>query len=373
MQVRCEKCFQDIKVDDSRITPQGARIKCPLCGNIITVRPGGAVNSPASSGMGSTQPDPLSNPTPAPASTPSPSQEATWRVRHGGVPYTFHDMESLRNWLSGRGTLDTVEIAKDEDSWKCIGDYPDVLTPELINKFFPLGDIPTSQNMVSKANLGVQPLESKVGAPMGSMADLSAPANPKKNAKQLKQEKLKAEAEKKARKKKLIITGIIIFVALAAVICVLRFNTSGQVINIPQQAPVVETKPAPIKEEVQEVKKTDPEAVAVKLENPDATEAEMAKAAELDAIAQKAEEDLKKRLQEASDLVKDKKWPEARATLESLNSDRPDHIETLSLLAKTYRGLGLNDRAAEIEKHIQDLKDDEKKSREQSSDQWFDE
>ena len=64
-----------------------------------------------------------------------------------------------------------------------------------------------------------------------------------------------------------------------------------------------------------------------------------------DEIARLAEEDYKKQLDEARGMINQRKWPEARATLESMLVDHNDDPELLQLLAKTYRGLGMSEKA----------------------------
>ena len=98
------------------------------------------------------------------------SQETVWKVRHVGMTYTFHDLEGLQNWLTARSSLDDVKIAKNEDDWRELGDYKEVLTTDMIAKFFPLGDFPTSSSprpSLSQMN-AVEPVAS---APIPSVAN----------------------------------------------------------------------------------------------------------------------------------------------------------------------------------------------------------
>ena len=73
-------------------------------------------------------------------------------------------------------------------------------------------------------------------------------------------------------------------------------------------------------------------------------------------LAALADEDLQERFNEAQQMVKDKKWPEALATLVSLVNDNPTHLEALQLLAKTYRALNRPEKAAEIDAQIKKVK-----------------
>lgn len=55
-------------------------------------------------------------------------------------------------------------------------------------------------------------------------------------------------------------------------------------------------------------------------------------------------------------MVNSRKWPEARTTLEQLLSDMPEHPEVLEMLSKTYRGLDLHDKAAEMDARLKAIK-----------------
>ena len=155
MLVRCDKCGQSYEIDNSRIPAKGAKMKCPTCRCVLFVQGDGTAvpldiaptPESKSADMGLAQ-GATSEPKLATA-----SQETVWKVRHVGMTYTFHDLEGLQNWLTARSSLDK-----------------EVLTTDMIAKFFPLGDVPTSSSprpSLSQMN-AVEPVAS---APIPSVAN----------------------------------------------------------------------------------------------------------------------------------------------------------------------------------------------------------
>jgi predicted Zn finger-like uncharacterized protein len=63
MKVACPSCNASLNIDDKKIPPGGARIKCPTCQNVFPVKPGAAASSPSGA-------VPLPGPS-KPASSPS--------------------------------------------------------------------------------------------------------------------------------------------------------------------------------------------------------------------------------------------------------------------------------------------------------------
>lgn len=356
MLVTCEKCKQSYDVDETRLSPRGARIKCPSCGNIFLVQPH-ALEQAVSNAVATTPNNPGSQ-----------EPETIWKILHIGLTYTFHDLESLRNWLMGRPSLDDVKIAKGEDEWMELGDYPEVMTTEMITKFFPLGDVPTSKSVAraddesSSSGSSIDTslrTPSMIGlssqAPVAISRDLSEPVslNPKTTRK-LQKERIKAEAQQKKLKKKVFITVSVIIVVFVAVIIVVRHlkanNPSAPTaVNAKIEEPVIPAPAAP----VQVVEQPAPQQ-PVPEAKPDLPSKEE--------IAELAELELQKQLAEADEMVQKKLWPEARTTLEQLAQDMPDQLDVLQMLAKTYRGLNLSDKAAEVDKHIRKIKEDKKKA-----------
>ncbi|MBQ8036465.1 MAG: zinc-ribbon domain-containing protein [Proteobacteria bacterium] len=388
MLIKCDNCGQKYEVDDARLSPQGARIKCQKCAQIIVVRlPGQESSTPNSSDVTLDNPvfedsqfmSQVGQPE-KPESAENdvvPEGTAPWRVRHMGLTYTFHDLPSLRDWLSSRQSLDDIKVDQNETGWGEIGDFPEVLTTELITKYFPLGDVPKSKNGRS-ADAAEAESEKQTGpsgrgnvtkvsgigsiSPTSTSSDLSKPISvSRKTAKNIKREQLKAEKDRKAMKKKLIGLGILAVIVIIAVIVGLRFVKSGEVIPGRNVATAASEEQAP----ENAAPETAPENAEVAAPQPVPEEPEMReavpeddkpKAPSAEELERLAQEDIKKRFEEASVLVKDKKWPEARATLETLVREKPDDIEMLTLLSKTYKGLNLKDKAAEVDSEIKRLK-----------------
>ena len=368
MLVKCDKCGEGYDVNESRLSPQGARIKCKKCTHIFTVRldKGQAVVSSPSTKS--------SSETTGVRPKPQKDEEVSWRIRNMGLTYTFHDLDSLRDWLKARPSLDDVKIAKGEDDWSELGDYSEVMTTELITKFFPLGDVPTSKKGTGNLDAAISNMDARPGinpdlaglrspsslgpianAPMSISSNLST-AVESKTTKQARQEKKKAEEAKKKLKKRYIILGVVFIVLLIGIIFILRINLHGgglPMISSDTQTPsatevVEEEVAAPSQKADAQPNEAKPKAaVPDKPEEPVVTDEE---------LAAMADEDMQKRFNEAQQMVKDKKWPEALATLVSLVNDNPTHLEALQLLAKTYRALNRPEKAAEIDAQIKKVK-----------------
>ena len=379
MIVNCDKCGLEYDVDESRLPPQGARIKCPTCHNIFLVRPN---RSPQSALMPvAEEPEPSANPDPA---SPSPAavDEEEWRVRHIGLTYSFHDLSALRDWLSARTSLDDVKVAKGADDWKELGDYPEILTTEMITKFFPLGDVPSSTRTTSgtlngtlSGTLNGASLSGTLngatlnGAKLGvtqTSADLSQSVQ-SKNKRQIKIEREKAKKAKEESTKKVILIAVggVILIVVAVIAGV--YFTKGRLpfTSAPVQPEnTIETPSTPVPSApkvVDNTKKSEGEAISDE-------EREVLRDQERAELLRQEDEKRNKVLAEASIMVNNRQWIEAKTTLESLNEERPDHLETLQLLAKTYRALGLNDKAAETEAHVRRVIDEEKRQEDAAQD-----
>lgn len=393
MQVKCDRCGQSYEVNDSRISPQGAKIKCPSCANIFVVRP--AKNAAAAQ-------DPAPNPNDSAVKLQTPIkpksaaadskpetpkvEEDEWRIQNMGLTYTFHDLESLHNWLAGRPALDGVKIARNKDDWKELGDYPDVMTTELITKFFPLGDVPTSQSVnaaksdgtvdktgtlngsklgtlnggklgtlnggkfgtlngatpsiVTDPLLSASSLSPISSSPISKATDLSTAVTSKSSMQQLKKERAKAKQAKQDSQKQLIAFGIIIALLVVVGIFVVRYWRTGEIPFVETQAPVEKPvvqndTPEPEQPVVQQPVKDEVPPPPPVVENK----------ISYDEIERLAEQDYQRQLGEARDMVNKRKWPEARATLESMYLEHTDDPELLQLLAKTYRGLNMGEKA----------------------------
>ena len=364
MLVTCDQCGQSYQVNEDRLPAQGARVKCPTCAHLILVRPNAASASPAPASPASAEPS-------SPSSETKPSDEVTWKIRDSVLTYTFHDLTSLHDWLMGRTTLENVKVAKGDDDWKELGDYSEVLTTEIITKFFPLGDVPKTSNG------GVVPMMS-----MSSIQPISANMNfgvataSKNTMRSIKQAR-NAENKRRESSSKVIKT---IAATLFALACVVGALFALGVINkdmfikkeIPvgyhlervngverlvanELEPVINTVPAePAADEPVAI--IGDEAVVV----PEADiNAPVDPNANLisDEEAQKiVAEETEKLLSQARDNIKKRNWPVAQTILISFLREHPDNKEAKQLLVKVYRGLGLNTKAEELEAEIRAMR-----------------
>ena len=382
MIVNCDKCGLEYEVDESRLPPQGARIKCPTCHNIFLVRPN---RSPLSTVIPVLE-DPEQYQSAENVSVGEPVKEDEWRVRHIGLTYSFHDLDALRDWLSARASLDDVKVAKNEDDWKELGDYPDILTTEMITKFFPLGDVPSSTSKSLNGNLSNSGLSSTLsgtftgtlnGATLNgikagvtqSSADLSQSIQTK-NKRQIKLEQEKAKKAQQESTKKVIVICILGGLFIIAAIIGGTYFTTGRLPFMTEPTPTSEATPEPSRPA------RNVPVVVDKQKNQDGDnltdeERELRRDQERAELLRQEDEKRDKILAEARAMIDAKKWSEARATLETLNEQRPDHLETLQLLAKTYRNINLNEQAAEIEANVRRIIEEEKRQEEAAEEMVF--
>lgn len=362
MLVTCDQCGQSYQVNEDRLPAQGARVKCPTCAHLILVRPNVAA-APAAP----VEPAPV----PSPAPEPKPHDEVTWKIRDSVLTYTFHDLGSLHDWLMGRATLENVKVAKGEDDWKELGDYSEVLTTEIITKFFPLGDVPKTSNG------GVVPMMS-----MSSIQPVSANMNfgvataSKNTMRSIKQAR-SAEHKRRETKSKAIKT---LAAALFMIACVVAALFFAGVINkdmfvkteIPvgyhiervngvdrlvanELEPVINTAP-PAPADDEPVAIIGDEAVAVPeadINTPVDPNANLISDEEAQQIVA---EETEKLLSQARDNVKKRNWPVAQTILISFLKEHPDNKEAKQLLVKVYRGLGQNSKAEELEAELRALR-----------------
>ena len=197
---------------------------------------------------------------PKAAVEPKPEQPKTeeeeWRIQNIGLTYTFHDLDSLHSWLSGRPTLEGVKVARGKDEWKELGDYPDVMTTELITKFFPLGDVPSSKSpkiqtsdnpvlkdstlngitpsittdsLLSASSLSPITVNGGIAPPISKATDLSTAVTSKSSMQQLKKERAKAKQVRQNSKKQIILFGILAALLVVAGIFLMRYWRTGEI------------------------------------------------------------------------------------------------------------------------------------------------
>lgn len=354
MLVTCDQCGQSYQVNEERLPAQGARVKCPTCEHLILVRPG-------------------AESAPAPSAEPEDDKkqdEVTWKIRDAVLTYTFHDLASLQDWLKGRTTLENVKVAKGEDDWKELGDYSEVLTTELITKFFPLGDVPKTSNggVVPTTVSVVTNTPSAAPMPMNFGVATVSKDTMKNIAKKRSEENKRREKNSKTMKTLLAFVVMIVCIVFAlymtGIIDKNMFfkqeipvgyhiemvngveklvpNALEPVVNVEVEDSQEDAPVALIGDEVVSVPEADSQAPIdpnVNLISDEEAEKMVA-------------EEVEKLLSKARDSIKKRNWPVAQTMLISFLKDHPDHKEAKQLLIKAYRGLNQNEKAEALEAEL---------------------
>ncbi len=383
MIVTCERCEQRYRIRAEKLPPQGGKIRCPTCRHVFVVRPGGETSDwndgdnlgesiagvpavPPPAAKAAPQPAVQSAPAEAmapPKATPAPAkvetksattgdEAETWKLRVAGLTYAFQGLETLQAWLSARDNVQNIKIAKEGDEWHELGDYPEVLTPALLAKFFPLGYVPTSADAEAKA-------KNEEGSPNDS-AERKPTPEPRKSPKANKGKSVARERAVGRRPppqvKPKIITdrgkNMLIAMGLLLALCAVAHLTGfiDFTVLLPFGKPVkseIPTLEAISPQQAEIPPPQDPEQPLIPYAvDPLPPEIEIDEAALAAEAEQQIEAEFQEKLQEGQRMVTDKRWPEARAYLEPLLAIRPDNIELHEALLQVYRGLSLK---AEIE------------------------
>jgi predicted Zn finger-like uncharacterized protein len=110
MDVRCERCKAEYKLDDARIPAGGASVRCSACGNVFRVgRPdgGAAVEEGGAAG----------------GAAGRPTRE--WRLKQAsGKVTTFKETATLQRWIVERKVSREDELSADGAAWRRLGDIP---------------------------------------------------------------------------------------------------------------------------------------------------------------------------------------------------------------------------------------------------------
>lgn len=345
MIVQCDKCSQSYRVNAEKLPAQGGRIKCPQCSNIFLVQ---AKHESLELPM-----TPMPQPEPEPQ--PSESTENTWKLRLAGLTYAFQGLDNLHDWMLARTSLDGVKIAKDEDDWRELGDYPGVMTTELITKFFPLGDVPSS----SRVEDAPKPI-----TPLVSSDKLMASEIPSTQMSMVTSKKV-AKPRTAHNKPKDVSTGVssgfraFLIIIVAAVVCVGILYWGG-IINLDQFLPKGEGEyslEVPVPAPKDTAKQAEPTEHAVQNPEPN-VQVQAPVAPTLSPDEQRAIElqAYEKQIAVAKGLVAKKQWPEARAVIENLLAQHPEDRQVNELALKVYRALNLNQDAERVRKVISSLK-----------------
>ncbi len=148
MIVKCEHCEQSYQIDETKLPDQGGRIRCTQCSKMVLIKPKRTTTAKASPKKTTEKTSPKT-----PEKKPEKKAQTTWKVRSSGLTYACQGMDSLRDWLLSRNDLNDIKVAKEEDDFCEIGDYAEIMTPDILAKFFPLGNVPTSKGKAVKIDL----------------------------------------------------------------------------------------------------------------------------------------------------------------------------------------------------------------------------
>ena len=170
MDVRCERCRAEYRVDDARVSGAGVKVACTQCGHGFLLRKKTlAVTLPLKGG----DPDvplPIADLAAQGGAPEAKGAEVAprseWRLRQtGGAVFTFRELSTLQRWIVERKASrdDEVAAAGEGDAWRRLGDIPE------LQSFFKL---------LEKAQRRAEPnQEAAVEAPPGrSLPGLEDPA-----------------------------------------------------------------------------------------------------------------------------------------------------------------------------------------------------
>ncbi|MCL2326250.1 MAG: zinc-ribbon domain-containing protein [Proteobacteria bacterium] len=352
MLVKCDQCSQSYQVNESRLPSQGARIKCPSCGNVFLIKPPSAEET-GTSQLAKTLEVPKIESAGAPKSAGVPKDDTPWKICHAGLTYTFYGVDNLRDWLAQRATLAGVKIAHNNEQWHEFGDYPEVLTTELITKFFPLGDVPKS----SDSSLGsVESRDMSNTLPAASstpvanvVSDFSVSMASVGTVKSIKQARRERQKSAQGGHGKAIGAAIFCIACVGVLVAVLTGydpfasgTDNRQAGMVDGEEYLVEDVPA-----VQGVHEGTPG-----VEPFAGTSAPVPVQISEEEAAALAHENVQRNLDTAREMIKNRRWPEARVVLESLLKESPNEIEAMQMLARVYRELSLRDLAGTMEASI---------------------
>ena len=115
MDVRCEKCLTQYEFDDAKVTEAGVTVKCTSCGHVFKVRRMVSPLPPAS------RVDAFA---PEDAQIDRPRE---WKIRQvQGNVFTCRELTTLQKWIVERKVVREDEISLSGDSWKRLGNIPEL-------------------------------------------------------------------------------------------------------------------------------------------------------------------------------------------------------------------------------------------------------
>lgn len=114
MDVRCEKCLTEYEFDDAKVTEAGVTVKCTTCGHVFKVRR-------AASAAPSAPRDEFS------PESAQIDRMREWKIRQpAGNIFTCRELTTLQKWIVERKVSREDEISLTGDSWKRLGDIPEL-------------------------------------------------------------------------------------------------------------------------------------------------------------------------------------------------------------------------------------------------------
>lgn len=126
MDVGCPKCQTEYELDDSRVTEDGVTVKCTSCGHVFRVKKKQlVVTLPAKDGPGVS---PISDiPVVHSADLPPPPPSREWKLRNAkGAVVPCRDLTMLQKWIIENKVQRNDEISLTGDTWKRLGDIPEL-------------------------------------------------------------------------------------------------------------------------------------------------------------------------------------------------------------------------------------------------------
>ncbi len=374
MLVTCDKCGKSYQVNEAKLPPQGARMKCQNCQHIMIVRLGGESAEKAASEKVNNAAAQQSEPA-ADQNAQENKDEITWKIRQAGLTYTFHTLVSLQDWLKGRTSVEDVKVAKGDDDWKELGDYSEVLTTELITRFFPLGDVPRTPKAgeapATTANEAAAKAAPVVQQPVPPQTNDFGIVNVSKNTMK-NVAKARSEQNRKKRDTKNGIMAMIV-VILCTIAILFSLNYFGVVNLFPSSKPAVPAGshieyidgvetivPDEALEEnnaVQEAAGAVAAAAPAEAKPTEPVVDSTANSIDKEEAQKLIDEKIEKLLSKAREHVKKKDWPVAQTILIGITKEYPENIEAKELLIKTYRGLRQGDKADALEAEVKKLKE----------------
>jgi predicted Zn finger-like uncharacterized protein len=110
MEVRCDRCQTEQKLETARTGSSGTAVQCRDCGHVIVIGPA------------------ASDATPPPDPTDTSSEALNWLVETvHGQSMQVPDAASLHRWIIERRVTRGDKIMRDGQSWERIGDVPELV------------------------------------------------------------------------------------------------------------------------------------------------------------------------------------------------------------------------------------------------------